>query len=229
MNEIQHSKAKEAVGSLLLEWWGKNKRKFSWRHRKDPYAVLIAEMLLRKTTAKQVEKIYHDFIKKFPSPKVLSKVDENELKEMLTPLGMEHNRAELFIKFGRAVVDDFSGMIPFTEKELLKLPGVGLYAANAVLSFSYSKNVPMVDTNFIRVIRRVFDFTSSKTRARNDSRIWQFAGKLIPDGKSREFNLSVLDFAATVCKHRDPECETCPLASICAFYRKDRDSESRSV
>lgn len=220
MDKKQHSKARKAVGSLLLEWWGKNKRRFPWRRRKDPYAVLIAEMLLRKTTAKQVEKMYIDFIKKFPNPKALSKADEDELREILTPLGMEHHRAELFVKFGRAVVEDFKGRIPSAEKELLKLPGVGQYATNAILSFSHSRNVPMVDTNFIRIIGRVFGLTSSKARARNDSRIWEFAEKLIPDGKSREFNLSVLDFAATVCKHLNPECETCPLASICAFYKK---------
>ena len=214
------SKAKKIIGNLLLEWWKKNKRHFPWRRRKNPYAVLIAEMLLRKTTAEQVEAIYSVFMKKYPTPRVLSELDENELRKLIRSLGMEYNRAKLFIKFGKVVVNDFKGRIPSSEKELLKLPGVGQYAVNAVLSFSHGRNAPMVDTNFIRVIERVFDFKSSKPRARNDKEIWELAGDLIPDGKSREFNLAVLDFAAGVCKHRNPECSACPLIQTCFFKRK---------
>jgi len=214
------SKSEKIIGNLLLEWWKKNKRFFPWRRRKNPYAILIAEMLLRKTTAKQVENMYSSFLKNYPTPKVLSEADEKELSKILTPLGIEHHRASLFVKFGKTIVDNYKGKIPITEKELLKLPGVGLYATNAVLSFSQNINVPLVDTNFIRIIERVFDFTSSKARARNDSKIWEFAGELIPNGKSREFNLAVLDFAATVCKSRNPECSSCPIIQICAFQKK---------
>lgn len=226
MDKRHHSKSKKIIGNLLLDWWEKNKRHFPWRRRKQPYAVLVAEMLLRKTTAKQVEKMYRSFLKKYPTPKALSEADENDLNKILTPLGMEHRRASLFIKFGRAVTEDYNGKIPSSDKELLKLPGVGLYATNAVLSFSHNKNVPMVDTNFIRVIERVFDLTSSKARARNDSRIWEFAGELIPNKKSREFNLAVLDFAATVCKPQNPECSACPIIQICAFQKKIEASGS---
>lgn len=210
------------IGNLLLDWWGENKRHFPWRRRKNPYAVLVAEMLLRKTTAKQVEKMYSAFIKKYPTLKALSEANERGLAKILTPLGMEHRRAKLFIKFGTAVLEDFKGKIPSTEKELMKLPGVGLYATNAVLSFSHGRNVPMVDTNFIRLIERVFNFTSSKERARNDNKIWEFAQELVPDGRSRDFNLAVLDFAAMVCKSRSPECETCPIVPICTYQKEQK-------
>lgn len=225
MAKQYHSKSKIIIGNLLLEWWKKNKRHFPWRYRKQPYPVLVAEMLLRKTTAKQVEKMYNSFLKKYPTPKALSEADENELKRILKPLGMEHHRTRLFIKFGRTVIEDYNEKIPSSDKELLKLPGVGLYATNAVLSFSHNKNVPIVDTNFIRVIKRVFDLKSSKARARNDKSIWDFASELIPEGKSREFNLAVLDFAATVCKPQNPACSTCSLVSICAFQKKNQTND----
>lgn len=178
-------------------------------------------MLLRKTTAQQVERIYDVFLRKYPNPRVLSNADENELKELLEPLGMEHRRTKLLIEFGKAIMERYKENIPTVAEELLQLPGVGLYAANAVLSFSHDQDVPVVDTNFIRVIGRVFNFKSSKTRVRNDSRIWEFSRTLVPRGRSREFNLAVLDFAATVCKSRNPKCDTCPLVSICAIC-KDR-------
>lgn len=227
MTEHQVSNAKIQFNKFLLEWWEKNKRDFPWRHTKDPYAVLIAEMLLRKTTAQQVERIYDVFLSKYSSPKALSKADENELKNLLKPLGMEHQRAKLFIKLGNAIIARYNGNIPSEAEELLKLPGVGLYATNAVLSFSSGQDVPTIDTNFIRVIERVFNFKSSKARARNDSKIWEFAQALVTKGKSREFNLGVLDFVATVCKSRNPKCDICPLISFCVFSKKiERDGEN---
>jgi len=217
MERFSRIRTEKTFSRLLLKWWGKNKRTFPWRLRRDPYAVLIAEMLLRKTTAKQVEKVYEDFISRYPSPPALSEADMDGPSNILTPLGMEHKRAELFIRLGRAIQDNPGGRIPSTEKALLKLPGVGQYAANAVLSFSHGRKVPMVDTNFIRVIQRVFGLTSSKARARNDKQLWEFAEKLVPRRRSREFNLAVLDFAALICKYGNPQCGKCPIISICTY------------
>ncbi len=219
MDKWYCSKTKKIIGNLLLEWWGKNKRNFSWRRSKKPYKVLISEMLLRKTTAKQVQESYSEFIKKYPDPKVLSNADENELSKCLKPLGIEYKRAELFLKFGKVITKDFREKVPDTEKELLKLPGVGQYATNAVLSFSHNENVPMVDTNFIRFIERVFGLKSRKSRARNDKEIWEFASTLIPEGRSRDFNLAVIDFGAILCKAKNPDCDICPLIKYCVFQR----------
>jgi len=201
----------------LLEWWETNKRDYPWRRTQRPYEILIAEMLLRKTTAKQVENIYERFLKKYPNPLALSKARESALSKLLRPLGMEHRRAVIFIKFAKAVLKDHRGKIPSELKDLLKLPGVGMYAANAVLSFTYKQNVPIVDTNFIRVVERIFNLRSSKSRARNDKVIWDFARTLIPNGKSREFNLAVLDFAASICRSRSPSCDACQFSGICAL------------
>jgi len=214
------------VGRLILRWWRKNKRDFPWRHTKEPYAVLIAEMLLRKTTAVQVKEMYSSFIEKYPNPEALSKADKSHLEKLLLPLGMEHKRAELFIKIGKILVDRFNGLVPTDKEDLLELPGVGPYAANAVLSFSYNQNEPMVDTNFIRVIERVFGEKSSKARARNDIKIWEFAGSLIPDGRSRELNLGIIDFAAVLCKARNPKCIKCPIKQLCIYENKRIEERS---
>ncbi len=204
---------------LLLEWWEENKRDFPWRHTEDPYEILIAEMLLRKTTARQVEKIYNDFLAKYPDPRTLAEADVNELKDILRPLGMEHKRAELFRKFGSVVKRIYNGEIPCKLQDLLKLPGVGMYAANAVLSFAHSKDAPLLDTNFIRVIQRIFGIKSEKSRARDDGKLWEFAQKLIPPGMSKTFNLAVLDFAALVCRAKKPKCDVCPMKNICNYYK----------
>lgn len=206
----------------LLKWWKKNKRDFPWRRTKNPYAVLVAEMLLRKTTALQVERIYNNFISKFPNPKALSNTNENKLKNFLKPLGMEYRRAKLPIELGKTLMETHNGKVPSNQEDLLKLPGVGLYSANAVMSFCHGQNAPTVDTNFIRVIQRVFGLKSKRARARDDGNVWKFAQVLVPKGKSRNFNLAVLDFAAKICKPRNPKCDSCPLNDDCLFYKSTK-------
>ncbi|MEQ6360497.1 hypothetical protein V7D15_12545 [Thermoanaerobacter thermohydrosulfuricus] len=217
---------KEVFVRMLLRWWEKNKRDFPWRHTKNPYEVLVAEMLLRKTTAQQVEKIYSAFLSRYPNPKTLAEADEDELRKILRPLGMEHTRAKLLKKFGEVVEEKYGGHIPSDCAALLKLPCVGMYAANAVLSLVYSKDVPMVDTNFIRIVERVFGFKSRKARARCDKELWEFAQKLVPKGASREFNLAVLDLAAAVCTAGTPQCSKCPLTAVCAYFKNVKDTHS---
>ncbi|ADQ42065.1 HhH-GPD family protein (plasmid) [Caldicellulosiruptor acetigenus I77R1B] len=216
---------KDAFSTLLLKWWEENKRDFPWRHTNNPYHVLIAEMLLRKTTAQQVAQVYTEFIQKYPSSKVLMNANEDELVKILKPLGMELVRAKLLKKLALAIEKEWKGIIPSQQKDLLKLPGVGKYTANAVLSLIYLEDVPLVDTNFIRVIERVFNVKSSKSRAREDPSIWKFAYELIPKGNSRNFNLAVLDFAALICKAKKPQCSICPLITICIYYHKTKISK----
>jgi A/G-specific adenine glycosylase len=213
--------ARKAFSKRLLTWWHKNKRDFPWRRTNDPYSVLIAEMLLRKTTAQQVNGLYEALISKYPDVQSLSEADEDELRDMIKRLGMEHKRAKLLKEVSSVILENYKGVIPSAQKELLQLPGIGLYAANAVLSFSHAQDVPMVDTNFVRVVERVFGFKSSRTRARDDKQIWEFAERLVPKGRSKEFNLAVIDFAASVCGARVPKCEVCPLTSVCVFFKKN--------
>jgi A/G-specific adenine glycosylase len=204
----------------LLSWWSKNKKEFSWRKTKDPYKVLIAELLLRKTTSKQVERIYDTLIARYPNPEKLAKSSRGDLKEILRHLGMEHVRTNIFIRLAKMLVQDLNGHIPSNEKGLRELPGIGKYSANAILCTAYGKDVPMVDTNAVRVIGRVFNFKSSKARVKDDPEIWDFVTGLIPSGKGKEFNLAVIDFAHGICLPHNPLCSTCPLGSICCYNLK---------
>ncbi len=219
MEEVKIDKKISQFTKELLEWWKANKRDFPWRNTKNPYAVILAEFLLKKTTAQQAEKVYFQLLTKYSTTKKLARARIKDLVNMLKPLGMEYKRAELLKQFGEFIENNYGGKIPAKQDELLKIPGVGLYTANAVLSFVYNENVPTVDTNFIRIIQRVFGIKSSKKRAREDKEIWIFAQKLIPNNKSRDFNFAVLDFGALICTAKKPGCTVCPLADICEFNR----------
>ncbi len=204
----------------LMEWFEQNRRDFSWRRTKEPYRVLVAEMMLQKTTTKQVEGVYDKFISKFPGPHALSRSPLRRVEVAIRPLGMEHLRARRLKRLASYLTANCGGRVPDSAEKLMGLPGVGRYIANGVRCFAFGHDVPMVDTNIVRVLQRVFGITSSKARPRTDDTVWEFVGKLIPSGKGREVNLALLDFGGLVCTARKPKCPVCPMREICEAYKK---------
>jgi len=207
---------------LLLSWWKENAQKYPWRLTSDPYRILVAEILLRKTSRGQVAAVYEALLQKWPSPADLARASEDELKAYLRPLGMENKRAKLLVELGQTVVHRFEGRIPDNPNDLTSLPGVGRYAANAVLCFGYGQDQPMVDTNVARVIQRVFGYKSPKPRPRDDKMLWQIAERLIPKGRARDYNLALLDLAGAVCRAKKPACHACPVKKVCLFWEKHK-------
>jgi len=211
-------KAKEdEFVSRLLKWHTYCKADFPWRRTRDPYKILVSELLLRKTTRNQVSKIFNHFFAKFPTVEALASRPEQFIKEVITPLGMEHRRASALKTLAQTIVGNHGGKIPSEKEELMELPNVGLYTANAVMCLAYDQNYPLLDTNVVRVITRVFSFNSSKKRPRDDPQIWNFVSLLLPLGKAREFNLAILDIAGSICRPEKPDCPICPLLMICDY------------
>lgn len=208
----------ELFAQRLLKWFSKNKRSFPWRETSDPHKILIAEILLRKTDAGKVLRIYERFIRRYPSFEALINADRRELEDFLRPLGIYRRRAKELMDLARIVKAKHRGKVPHSREEILGLPGVGDYAANAVLCFAFGKTVPLVDTNVIRVVARVFSFKSKRKRARDDPEIWREIGRIVPKGKARDFNLAILDLAAASCLPRKPVCGICPVTLLCDYY-----------
>ena len=205
----------------ILEWYEHNKRDYLfWRKTKNPYYVLASEMMLQKTTVKQVQGLIHKFVERFPTPKDLAEASVEEIKELITPLGMEHKRAERYKKWAKVVVQKYGGQIPDSEKDLISLPGVGQYMANSVLCLAFGKEVPLLDTNIVRILERVFDIRSSKARARTDKKLWDFVKRITPPGKSIDVNLALLDHGALVCTAKNPKCTICAVNKICTAYEE---------
>jgi len=207
---------------LLLEWWRSNRRDFPWRRTADPYKILIAEMLLRKTTARQVSRVFDEFFAKFPNAEALAGARDEEVEEVIRPLGMQRRRAALLKKLASELLERHAGAVPASYEDLRRLPGVGPYAANAVLCFAYGKDVPLVDVNVARVFQRVFGYKPRKRRAKDDTALWDFVAETIPPGRGRDFNLAVIDFAHEVCTPREPRCASCPLRTVCKYANEVR-------
>lgn len=199
----------------LLRWQRKHGRVFPWRKSRDLYVVLATEQMLRKTTAQQVSGIFERFFSRFGTAYDLAACPTNEIRKMILPLGMEHGRARVLKRFGKAL----AGMVrsPRTREELLKLPGIGEYAADTALCMIYGEDVPMVDRNVVRIIKRVFSLKTPRSQRREVRKVRQFAAKIVSRGRAKEFNFALLDFSALVCKARNPECVRCQMNDICDY------------
>jgi A/G-specific adenine glycosylase len=209
----------------LLIWFRSNARKFPWRETRDPYRIMVAEMMLQKTTSRQAEEIFSVFLGRFPSVEDLAKAPLSNIEETIRPLGLGHVRATRLKKLAKEIVGKHGGRMPRDRKTLLSLPGVGEYIANAVLCLAYDEDLPLLDTNQLRVFDRVFGIRSSKKRARTDSVMWRLAEDIIPKGRGREFGLAVLDFASLVCRAKNPKCAVCPMNEFCLYFVECRASD----
>lgn len=207
----------ESFVRILLAWAKNNTRDFPWRRTKDPYKILVAEIMLQRTKAEQVVPVYERFVKKYSDPHSLSKASVSELKAEILSLGLE-KRAQGLKKLAEQLVEEDMGEIPGSRNDLLKLHWVGNYIANAILCHAFGKDVPTVDANFARVLVRVFSL-KTKHPAQKDKRIWDFARGLMPlvKNSARTLNLGILDFASKICTPQKPSCEKCPLNSICDY------------
>jgi A/G-specific adenine glycosylase len=209
---------KGAFQECLLEWFERERREFPWRLHSDPYAILIAEKLLQQTAARApVVAAYERVLQRYPSPHDSAAADINDLEEIVRPLGFTYRAREL-ISLARALVEHHEGRVPNTLPALLALPGVGDYAARAVLSFGFGEDVPIVDTNVARFLYRLYCLPGRlpSNPARKKSLI-AMAETLLPRGKSKSWNLAVLDVCALICKPSKPLCPSCPVQRFCAY------------
>ena len=199
----------EILPKILVDWFYKHGRNFPWRDESglNPYKILITEVLLQKTKAETVAKIWHEFFKAFPTIEELANSSEDRVLNIIRPLGLAY-RAKRLIEIARQIVRDFNGVISSSLDELLRLRGVGPYVASAVLCFAYGEPQPIVDSNVMRMMNRFRGFTDEKT-------IREYLSKMIPKDHPREFNWALLDIAATICKPDEPNCVVCPLNQYC--------------
>lgn len=210
-------KSKELFVNRLLRWYKLNKRDFGWRRRfLTPYEVLILEIMLQRTPAERVNKLFDKFLKKYSNPHVLLSSSDKDLERSIQTLGLQKRRRMLLKNLAEYLTEKFDGHLPSTEEGLLQLPGVGRYVANAVLCYSYGKTVPLIDTNAARVLGRVFGFAVTRDPS-TDERLWVFAQDILPSKSAREFNWALIDLGALICRPKTPLCDNCPMSDLCLY------------
>jgi len=201
--------------SKIIGWFNKNSRTYPWRETRDPFKVLMAEMMLRRTKADQVKRVYERLFSEYPNVEAMANAEDKKLEQILYPLGLKW-RSPAFGLVVREVKEKYQCKIPETREELTALPGVGEYVAGAVLSIAYDKKEWIVDSNIVRLFRRYFGIETSK-EGRRDKHVIEIA-KIYASGKNpRKASLAILDFTALVCNPRKPDCGKCPLRRNCHY------------
>lgn len=208
----------EKIQSGMLEWGIKNLRDFPWRNTRDPYKILIAEIMLHRTNADQVKTVYEKFIENFPDFESIVRAGSENIRTEMQSLGLFW-RSDLLYRLAEDVVEIYNGTLPLEKKKLMKLPGVGHYIASAILCFRYNRSEPLLDTNTVRVIGRIFGIkiTDSSRRSKKFYKIMQ---DIVSCEEPRKLSLSMIDFAALVCTAKNPKHALCPIRNICCFYKK---------
>jgi A/G-specific adenine glycosylase len=185
-----------AVTEALLRWYACAGRDLPWRRTRDPYAVLVSEVMLQQTQVARVVPRYEAWLERWPDAGTLAAATPADvLREWV---GLGYNRRALRLREACAVVARDGW--PRTAAGLRALPGVGPYTAAAVASFAFGEQVAAVDVNLARVAQRVGCDVAD----------------LLPPGRADVFNHAMMDLGATVCTARRPRCDGCPVAAWCA-------------
>src|SRR5579864_5846323 len=196
----------ERVHTAVLDWYAVQGRDLPWRRTRDPYAILVAEIMLQQTQVERVLPKWHAWLERFPTLTDLAAAPRAEAIRAWQGLGYNLRAVRLHAIAVQATAE-FGGSLPRRTDELMRLKGIGRYTAGAVACFAYEQPVAMVDTNIRRVLSRVFGLEPSAVEARADS--------LVPAEAAYAWNQALMDLGATLCRAERPLCLVCPLLGEC--------------
>lgn len=192
----------------LLGWGLPRLRDLPWRQTRDPWAVLVSEVMAQQTQVSRVVPKWLAFMEMFPTPRTCAAASLGDVLRLWQGLGYPRRARNLHAAAGVVAAH---GAFPDTLEGLLGLPGVGPYTARAVLAFAFEVDAAVVDTNVARVLARV----SGRTMTARE--VQAAADATLPPGEAWAWNQCLMELGALVCRPTAPECGTCPLAAGCAW------------
>ncbi len=199
----------------LLAWYRRNGRDLPWRRTRDPYRILVSEVMLQQTQVDRVLPKYHEWLEKYPTFEALAEAPEHDVAQTWRPLGYNIRPRRLHA-IARESVASYGGTLPADEDTLRSFKGIGEYTAGAVLSFAFGQRAAILDTNVARVLFRVFIGRGDPKSHAMKRHLWEVSRTVLPVRHVFDFNQALMDFGATMCTARKPKCEACPLRRSCA-------------
>ena len=197
----------------LLAWGGDVRRDLPWRRTRDPWAVLVSELMLQQTQVPRVVPRWQAFLDLFPTPADCAAAPVGDVIRAWAGLGYNRRAVNLH-RTAVAVVERHGGALPVDLEGLMALPGIGPYTARAVLVFAHERNLGLVDTNAGRFVARALAGRSLPLREAQ-----QVADDAVPTGYGWAWGQAVFDLGAAVCTRRSPACDRCPVIEHCAWAR----------
>jgi A/G-specific adenine glycosylase len=209
------SVSRQAFRRSLLGWYDRHGRDLPWRRTRDPYQVLVSEVMLQQTQVERVIPKYAEFLTRYPTLEALAAADVEDVRRTWYPLGYNIRPVRLHA-IARETVALYGGRLPEEEGLLLGLRGIGRYTAGAVRSFAFGARAPILDTNVRRVLGRVFHGRDGRDVP--TSAMWSLSEALLPRRRVYDFNQALMDFGATWCTARKPLCLPCPIRRRCRSF-----------
>ena len=218
------------ITKKILKWYDLNKRSLPWRKKvsleRKQYYTLISEFMLQQTQVSTVIPFFNRFIKSLPSLNSLAKVNEKKLIKLWEGLGY-YSRARNLKKTAQVVIKNFDGKLPNNFEDLLKLPGIGNYTANAILAIAFNKPYIPLDGNIERVLKRYLYLKKEKEIQKDN-----LVQKKIIFGttlRSSDYAQALMELGAIICKPNNPICDKCPIRKKCKSYKKKDFSLTKSI
>ncbi len=219
MNELA------AIRAALLDWFTASGRDLPWRRTRDPYRIMVSEMMLQQTQVDRVLPKFSAFLERFPTLERLASAPTAEVIRAWAGLGY-NRRAVNMQRTARAVLEDHGGQFPRDLATLLKLPGIGPYTAGAIACFAFEQDVGFMDTNIRRVIQRLFVGPEENGMAAEAQLLAQ-AQAAVPTGQGWAWNQAIMELGALICTAAAPACWRCPVHSFCRSYAARRTADEQ--
>jgi len=207
----------EAVRSALISWYEENGRDLPWRRTRDPWSILVSEVMLQQIQVKRAIPFYEAFLARFPTALALSEAPLSEAIKVWGDLG-RYRRVVSLHKTARILVEEFDGEIPSDPRVLVGLPGIGSYTAGAVACFAFEEDAAFLDSNVRRVLHRLFFGAEVPEPKAKESQLLGLAEAMVPRDRAWGWGQSVMELGALRCKARKPLCAACPVGELCAAH-----------
>jgi A/G-specific adenine glycosylase len=203
-----------AFRHTLNRWFLRNNRDLPWRQTRDPYAILVSEIMLQQTQVATVIPYYNRWLRRFPTIRSLASATESEVLHAWEGLGY-YARARNLHRCAKTIFGEWDGKFPNRPDALRSLPGIGQYTANAIAVFAFNRSLPIVEANTARVLTRLFNIRAPIDSTHGRQELWELSAKLVPQKSARDFQNAMIDLGALICTAHNPRCQICPVKKFC--------------
>ena len=211
----------QIITKKIINWYDLNKRKLPWRKNvsqsKKHYYTLVSEFMLQQTQVVTVIPYFDRFINKIPNLKKLSTIQDTELIKLWEGLGY-YSRVRNLKKTAKIIISKYHGEIPNNYEDLISLPGIGNYTANAILAIAFNKSYIPLDGNIERVLKRYLYLKKDKEIQKEN--LIEKKSIFGISSRASDYAQALMELGAMICKPKNPECSKCPISKNCKSYKK---------
>lgn len=204
----------------LMDWYANSHRPLPWKGEKNPYIIWLSEIILQQTRVEQGLPYFERFREAYPTVRHLADAPEDEVMKLWEGLGY-YSRARNMHATAKHIAYEREGHFPDTHGEILALKGVGPYTAAAIASFAFDLPHAVVDGNVFRVLSRYFGITEPTDTTTGKKQITELATQALDETQPGRYNQAIMDFGATQCVPKSPNCSQCPMQQNCVAFQKN--------